>query len=82
MRPITYWTLFSLVASLPLVMGAILGMLSFAFSRFSGNFPIVVPPDRLVLLVVVGMATYAVVALLHIRRIRQVPLELAMKVQE
>ena len=81
-RPITYWTLFSLVASLPLVMGAILGMLSFAFSRFSGNFPIVVPPDRLVLLVVVGMATYAVVALLHIRRIRQVPLELAMKVQE
>lgn len=81
-RPITYWTLFSLVASLPLVMGAILAMMKFAFSRFSGNFPLIVPPERLLLLVVVGMVTYAVVAFLHIRRIKQVPLELAMKVQE
>lgn len=81
-RPITYWTFFSLVASLPLVMGATLGMFSFAFARFSGNFPIVVPTTRLILIVAMGMATYAVVAFLHIRRIKQVPLELAMKVQE
>ena len=81
-RPITYWTLFSLIASLPLTFAAIGALLKFAFVRFSGNFPIVVPVERLVLLVVVGMITYAVVAFLHVRRIKAVPLELAMKVQE
>ena len=81
-RPITYWTLFSLIASLPITFGAIGALLKFAFSRFSGNFPISIPFERLALLVVVGMATYAIVAFMHVRRIKAVPLELAMKVQE
>ncbi len=81
-RPITYWTPFSLIASLPLTFGAIGALLKYAFTRFSGNFPISIPAERLALLVVVGMATYAIVAFLHIRRIKAVPLELAMKVQE
>lgn len=81
-RPITYWVLFSLVASLPLIVGAIVGLLKVAFLRFSGNFPLIVPPERLLLIVVVGMVTYGVVAFLHVRRIKKVPLELAMKVQE
>ena len=81
-RPITYWTLISLVASLPLVAAAITGLLKFAFLRFSGNFPLIVPSERLALIVAAGMSTYAVVAFLHIRRIKRVPLELAMKIQE
>ena len=81
-RPITYWTLLSLVASLPLVVGAITGLLKVAFLRFSGNFPLIIPTERLLLIVAVGMATYSVVAFLHVRRIKKVPLELAMKVQE
>ena len=49
---------------------------------YAGNFPLVIPPDRFVLLVLVGMAAYALVAFLHIRRIKKVPLSIALKVQE
>ena len=81
-RPITYWVLFSLVASIPLIVLLISVLLKVIFMSYSGNFPIIIPPTRLVALVVVGMVAYALVAILHVRRIRRVPLEIAMKVQE
>ena len=81
-RPITYWVLFSLVASLPLILGLLIGLLKVVFMDYAGNFPIIIPPERFVLLVLIGMVVYAFVAFLHVRRIKEVPLELAMKVQE
>ncbi|MDO4796474.1 MAG: FtsX-like permease family protein [Coriobacteriales bacterium] len=81
-RPVTVFVLVSLIASIPLIIGLLTVLLTVVFMRYSGNFPISIPADRLALLVVVGMATYAVVAALHVRRIRRVPLSLALKVQE
>ena len=81
-RPITYWVLFSLIVSLPLIVLLLTALLRIVFMNYAGNFPIIIPPERFVILVVVGMAAYIVVAALHIRRIKKVPLELAMKAQE
>ena len=81
-HPITLFVLFSLLASIPLIIALLTGLLKVVFSRYAGNFPINIPPDRLALLVLVGMAAYAAVAALHVRRIRKVPLSLALKVQE
>lgn len=81
-HPITLFVLFSLLASIPLIIALLTGLLKVVFSRYAGNFPINIPPDRLALLVVVGMVAYVAVAALHVRRIRKVPLSLALKAQE
>ena len=51
-------------------------------TQYSGNLEIWIASQTYILEVLVGAATYAVVALLHMRRIHRVPLVLAMKVQE
>ena len=51
-------------------------------TQYSGNLEIWIAPQTYVIEVLIGAATYAVVAMLHMRRIRKVPLALAMKVQE
>lgn len=81
-RPITYWVLLSLVASLPLIVLLLTALLRIVFMNYAGNFAIIIPPERYAILVLVGMLAYAIVAFLHVRRIKKVPLELAMKVQE
>ena len=81
-RPITYWVLFCLIASLPLIVGLLTALLRMVFMSYSGNFPLIIPGNRYVAVVMVGFIAYAVVAFLHVRRIKKVPLELAMKVQE
>ena len=81
-RPITYWVLLSLVASLPIIVVLLSALLRMVFMSYAGNFPLIIPANRYVAVVVVGMLAYAVVAFLHVRRIKKVPLELAMKVQE
>lgn len=81
-HPITLFVLFSLLASIPLIIALLTGLLKVVFSHYAGNFPISIPPDRLALLVVVGMVAYVAVAALHVRRIRKVPLSLALKAQE
>ena len=81
-RSITITVLVSLVACLPLIVGAFDVLVQVMMSRYSGNLEIWVAPVTYVQEVLIGAATYAVVALLHVRRIRKVPLALAMKVQE
>ncbi len=81
-HPITVFVLFSLLASIPLIIALLTGLLKVVFSHYAGNFPINIPPDRLGLLVLVGMVAYVAIAVLHVRRIRKVPLSLALKVQE
>ena len=81
-RSITLTVLVSLVLCLPIIIGAIDVLVQIMMSRYSGNLEIYIEPSCLVEEVLIGTATYAVVALIHVRRIRKVPLALAMKVQE
>ena len=81
-RAITTTVLVSLVASLPFVLWLVRFFVSFVMDRYSGNLEIWVAPQTYVIEVLIGIATYAVVAALHVRRIRKVPLVLALKVQE
>ena len=81
-RSITITVLVSLVACLPIIVSIIDVLVKLLMSRYSGNLEIWVAPQTYVLEVCIGAATYCVVALLHMRRIRRVPLALAMKVQE
>ncbi|MBQ9000759.1 MAG: ABC transporter permease [Eggerthellaceae bacterium] len=81
-RSITVTVLVSLVVCLPIIVGAIDGLVQIMMSRYSGNLEIWIAPQTYVIEVLIGAATYAVVAILHMRRIRRVPLALAMKVQE
>ena len=74
-----YW---SLIVCLPIIVGVIDVLVQLMMSRYSGNLEIWVAPATYVEEGLIGAATYAVVALLHMRRIRKVPLALAMKVQE
>lgn len=72
----------SAVANLPLVVALITALLRFVFMSYAGNFPLIIPSERYALIVLVGMVAYAIVAALHVRRVKAVPLELAMKAQE
>ena len=81
-RSITLTVLVSLVACLPIIVGIIDLLVKLMMSQYSGNLEIWVAPATYVQEVLVGAVTYFAVALLHMRRIRKVPLALAMKVQE
>ena len=79
---ITVTVLVSLVLCLPIIVGVIDLLVQVMMSQYSGNLEIWIAPQTYAIEVLIGAATYAVVALLHMRRIRRVPLALAMKVQE
>lgn len=79
LRPITITVVASLILSLPLVIGSITMLLVAVFMKYSGNITVYTPPDQLGIVFLLGVVTYAVVAFLHIRRIRRVPLALALK---
>lgn len=81
-RSITVTVFVSLVACLPLLVGALNLIVQVMMTKYSGNLELYVEPLTYVKEVLIGVATYAGVALLHMRRIRKVPLALAMKVQE
>jgi len=81
-RSITVTVLVSLVLCLPIIVGVIDVLVQVMMSQYSGNLEIWIAPQTYALEVLIGAATYAVVAVLHMRRIRMVPLALAMKVQE
>ena len=81
-RSITWTVLVSLVACLPIIIGGLDVIVQIMMSRYSGNLELYVEPICLVEEVLIGAATYAAVAFVHVRRIRKVPLALAMKVQE
>ena len=74
--------LVSLVACLPLIIAAITALMKAVLANYAGNIVLYVPPDAIVVELVVGFATYLVVAAVHLRSIKRVPLALALKVQE
>ena len=81
-RSITTTVLVSLVLCLPIIVFVIDLLVQLMMTQYSGNLEIWIAPQTYVIEVLIGAATYAVVAMLHMRRIRKVPLALAMKVQE
>ena len=81
-RSITVTVLVSLVLCLPIIVVVIDALVQLMMTQYSGNLEIWIAPQTYVIEVLIGAATYAVVALMHMRRVRKVPLALAMKVQE
>lgn len=81
-RSITVAVIASLFLSLPLVYGFMVVLVKVLFMFYSGNFPLTIPMSRFALVILCGVVSYALVAVLHLRRIRKVPLSLALKVQE
>lgn len=81
-RSITLTVAVSLVACQPLIIGGLTAIFRAMLLAYSGNIEIFVPLSAIAEVIAIGFATYLVVALLHVRRIKRVPLALALKVQE
>ena len=67
---------------LPIIVFVIDLLVQIMMTQYSGNLEIWIEPQTYAIEVLIGAATYAVVAIMHMRRVRRVPLVLAMKVQE
>ncbi len=81
-RSMTICVAVSLVACLPLIIGSLGAIFKAMLTSYSGNITIYVPNECLVEALACGFVTYAVVALVHMRAIKRVPLAEALKVQE
>ncbi len=81
-RGITVCVAVSLLACLPIVSAFIAAFMRTVYANYAGNIVCYIPAESMAIELVCGMVTYAVVAWLHLRSIRRVPLALALKVQE
>lgn len=81
-RSITLTVIVSLVVCQPLIIGGLTLLFRAMLLAYNGNIEIYVPITAIAEVIAIGFATYLAVALLHIRRIKRVPLALALKVQE
>ena len=81
-RSITLMVAVSLVVCQPLIIGGLTLLFRAMLLAYNGNIEIYVPMAAIAEVIAIGFATYLAVALLHIRRIKRVPLALALKVQE
>lgn len=81
-RPITIAVVVSLLLCLPIIVAFLTWLVGIVFMQYNGNFEIVVPAMQLVWAVGVGIVCYAAIATVHVRHIRKVPLEVALKAQE
>lgn len=81
-RSITLTVAVSLVVCQPLIIGGLTLLFRAMLLAYNGNIEIYVPMTAIAQVITIGFATYLAVALLHIRRIKRVPLALALKVQE
>lgn len=79
---ITITVVVSLVVSLPVVAALLTGLLKLVFMGYAGNIEACIPLSSMGEALAVGLAAYAIVALLHVRRIKRVPMALALKVLE
>ena len=81
-RSITLTVAVSMVVCQPLIIGWLTLLFRTMLLAYNGNIEIYVPMAAIAEVIAIGFATYLAVALLHIRRIKRVPLALALKVQE
>ena len=82
LRSITICVAVSLVVTQPLIVESLTAIYHSMMGRFSGNIEIYAPTSAILETIAAGFATYLVVALLHTRSIKKVPLAEALKVQE
>lgn len=82
LTPITVTVVVSLVATIPILIAALTALFKSMLMDMNGNIPIYVPLSAMATVVIVGFLVYLVVAFLHARSIKKVPLSLALKVQE
>lgn len=80
-RAITICVIASIFISLPLIIESIEGLVYIVFMSYSGNFVVELPVITLVEVAGMGILTYAVVALLHVRRIKRIPMAEALKTE-
>ena len=81
-RSITLVVAVSLVLCLPVIIGVLTAVFRGMLLSYNGNIEIYVPNKALVECVATGFVSYLVVAMLHTRAIKRVPLAEALKVQE
>ncbi|MDO4850922.1 MAG: FtsX-like permease family protein [Actinomycetota bacterium] len=82
LRSITVAVIASLLLSVPILVALLSVMFKEMMASMNGNFLFSVSGQRMVLDVLIGIATYLIVALLHARHVKKVPLSLALKVTE
>jgi len=82
LRSITATVLLSLLLSLPLVTWGVVQLCTIMLVDYSGNFVISVPADVLAMDFAIGVLAYSIIALLHMRHIKKVPLAMALKSTE
>lgn len=82
LTPITETVVVSLIATIPILIAALTALFKSMLMDMNGNIPIYVPFSAMATVVIVGFLVYLVVAFLHARSIKKVPLSLALKVQE
>ena len=81
-RSITWCVAVSLIVCQPAIISALTLIFKSMLMDYSGNIEIFVPMACIVETILIGFATYVVVALLHVRHIKKVPLALALKSAE
>ena len=82
LRSITVGVVISLLVSVPILRELIGVVYTFMLAAQNGNYVYTMTPHIVVIDLVVALITYLVVALLHMRHIKKVPLSLALKVVE
>ena len=82
LRAISTTVIISLIVCLPIIVWLIILLVKIAFMAYPGNFVVTIDPITFGQDIVLGLVCYTVVAILHVRRIKNVPLEVALKVQE
>ena len=78
-RSITWCVAASLIVCQPLIIVSLTAIFKAMLLSYSGNIEIYVPLACILEVIATGFATYLVVALLHVRHIKKVPLALALK---
>lgn len=78
-RSITWCVVASLIVCQPLIIASLTAIFKAMLLLYSGNIEIYVPLACILEVIATGFATYLVVALLHVRHIKKVPLALALK---
>ncbi len=81
-RSITWCVVVSLIVLQPLIISLLTMIFRAMLMDYSGNIEIFVPMACIAETILIGFATYLVVALLHMRHIKKVPLALALKSAE
>ena len=81
-RSITWTVVISIFACMPIIIASLGAIFKAMLMSYSGNIVVYVPPTAMAECAVTALITYAVVAFMHTRRIKRVPMALALKVQE